>query len=343
MLMERRLTMSVMNWRWLLAVWLVLAWPGWVQAQSGEGGGLRQRWQERMAHTQDWTDVHARLGPGDFRFRIEHGGLTRLYRVHVPAQAQAGQPLPLLLALHGGGGNMDIQANDAFYGQITQSERRGFVVVFANGFSPLPGGQLATWNAGNCCAQARDRQVDDVGFLRQVVANVQAQLPIDPRRVYATGMSNGAMMAYRLACEASDVFRAIAAVAGTDNTRTCSPTQAVAVLHIHARDDDHVLYTGGVGPASPEASKVTDYRSVSDTVAKWTTLDACAPATRTVLATDGAVCEAHTTCRAGTQVQWCTTATGGHSWPGGRSPRGLGSPSQAMSANEVMWAFFDGL
>jgi len=247
----------------------------------------------------------------------------------------------LLVALHGGGGNMDLQAKDALYGQISQSEREGFIAVFPNGFSRF-GGKLATWNAGHCCGAARDRNVDDVGFIRQVVANVSRQVNIDRNRVYATGMSNGAMMAYRLACEAPDLFKAIAPVAGTDNTRGCTPKNPVSVLHIHAKDDSHALFTGGAGPDSARKSQVTDHVSVADSVAKWARLNGCTVAPRRVLDKPGAFCEVQSGCRGDTRVQLCVTETGGHSWPGGSRPRTRGDgPSQAISANEVMWDFFN--
>jgi len=280
----------------------------------------------------------------DQTFKIKHGGLERMYRVHVPASYDSAKPLPLLIALHGGGGNMDIQANDVFYGQISKSEREGFIVAFPNGFSRAPGGRLATWNAGNCCGAARDRNVDDVGFIRQVVADIGRQWHIDPARVYATGMSNGAMMAYRLACEAPDLIKAIAPVAGTDNTRVCTPASPVGVLHIHARNDSHVLFGGGAGPDSVSRSQITDYVSVADTIAKWTRLNHCAAgvAPKRVLDKPDAWCEAYPGCEGGAQVQLCVTETGGHSWPGGRKPREVGEPaSNAISANDVMWEFFN--
>jgi polyhydroxybutyrate depolymerase len=271
---------------------------------------------------------------------LQHGGLQRSYRVHVPASYSRARPAPLLVALHGGGGDMDLQANDALYGQISQSEQRGFIAVFPNGFSRLPGGRLATWNAGLCCGGARDRDVDDVGFIRAVVEEVARQYNVDRRRIYATGMSNGAMMAYRLACEAGDVFSAIAAVAGTDNTRSCSPARPVSVLHIHARDDTHVLFGGGAGPDAAAAPRVTDFVSVPATLDKWTRIDACTAPPQRVLDRPGATCELHAGCRDGTQVQLCVTDKGGHSWPGGRKPRRGPPPSDALSANDVMWDFF---
>lgn len=281
--------------------------------------------------------------PGTHRVTLSHGGHERFFIVHVPAGLDPARPAPLLVALHGGGGAAAVQANDAYYGQITQSERRGFVAVFPNGLSRLRSGLLATWNAGRCCGEARDRNADDVGFIRAVVSEVTQQLRIDPARIYATGMSNGAMMAYRLACEAPDLFRAIAAVAGTDNTTSCRPERPVSVLHIHARDDDHVQFEGGAGPASARRALVTDYRSVPDTIARWAGLDGCTAPPRRVLDQPGAHCDLQAACRDGTAVQLCVTDTGGHSWPGGRKPRGGGTsePSQAVSANALMWEFFD--
>lgn len=284
----------------------------------------------------------ATLPPGDHEFTLVHDGQRRAYRVHVPARLDAARPAPLLVALHGGGGSMDWQADDERYGLVTLSEREGVVVVFPNGHSRRPAGALATWNAGLCCGAAVERDVDDVGFIRRVVHQVQARLSIDRRRVWATGMSNGAMMAYRLACEAADVFSAIAAVAGTDGTRACTPSRPVSVLHIHARDDTHVPYDGGFGADARRAAQV-DFASVPDTVAKWARLDACTAAPRRMLEVPGAICERHAPCAGGARVQLCTTDDGGHSWPGGGpTRRGKAPPSRAISATEIMWSFFEG-
>jgi polyhydroxybutyrate depolymerase len=273
---------------------------------------------------------------GDFSFTLQHGGAERMYRVHVPAKYDPAQPAPLLVAMHGGGGNMDLQADDRYYGQITASEREGAIVVFPNGSSRFSSGKLATWNAGDCCAGAVRRGEDDVGFIRAVVADVQSRWNIDKRRVFATGISNGGMMAYRLACEASDVFTAIAPVAGTDNTRECKPSRPVSVLHIHAKDDPRVLFDGGQGQALGAASHV----SVPATIAKWVEHDRCPAAAQRVLDKPGAWCELHAPCDGGAQVELCVTETGGHSWPGGAKPRGGPPPSQAISANDMMWDFF---
>ncbi|MFT3663424.1 alpha/beta hydrolase family esterase [Piscinibacter sp.] len=276
---------------------------------------------------------------GDYRYTVRHGGLARKYRVHVPPGVDLSKPLPLLVSMHGGGGNMEYQASEERYGQISKSDRTGFVVVFPNGVGAL-GDELATWNAGRCCGQAKEKNIDDVGFIRLVVSNLKRQLKIDPERVYATGMSNGGMMAHRLACEAPDVFRAVAAVAGTDNTVACSPQRPVSVLQIHARDDDHVPFDGGLGEKS-RRRQVTGFTAVPATIARWVERDRCPVGPQRVLEVPGAYCDRHAPCAGGTKVALCVTESGGHSWPGARRKRG-GESSKAISANDVMWEFFDG-
>ena len=279
----------------------------------------------------------ASLGPGSHDLSLQHQGRERGFIVHVPASYRADRPVPLVLALHGGGGSMDVMARDRLYGLVSQSDASGWIVVFPNGHSRFRGGKFATWNAGICCGGARDSGSDDVGFLRAVVAEVQRRLAIDPQRVFATGMSNGGMMSYRLACEASDVFRAIAAVAGTDGTTTCQPGRPVPVFHIHARDDDRVLFNGGSGSASDTHA---DFVSVPATVDKWARLNTCSGPAKTSLQRPGVVCEVRSGCQGGAEVRLCVTDTGGHSWPGGRKALG-GKGSTALDATAEIWDFFE--
>jgi polyhydroxybutyrate depolymerase len=262
--------------------------------------------------------------------------------IHVPPGYDPGHPAPLVLAFHGGGGSAAFMADDSRYGLQREADRDGFIVAFPNGASRLPGGRFATWNAGGCCGYARDQGSDDVGFARAVVGAIEARYAVDASRVFATGMSNGGMMAHRLACDAADVFRAVASVAGTDATMHCSPSRPVSVLHIHARDDDHVRFDGGAGPgAFRDRQSVMDFISVPETIARWVRRDQCSGGPQRVLQVQGAYCDAYKACAGGAQVELCVTDTGGHSWPGAdRVRRGKEAASTALDASATIWKFF---
>ena len=322
--------------------------PQLLPAQSGPlREQLRQRFDQRALESAPPAPQLAAgqpiPGPGLYEIHLTHDGLDRVYRVHVPKSYDAGRPTSLVMALHGGGGGMLYQANDANYGLITKSEQAGFIAVFPNGISRMKSGMLATWNAGNCCAQARDQNIDDVGFLRKVIEDIGDRSNVDRRRVFAIGMSNGAMMAYRLACEIPEVIRGIMAVAGTDNTKSCNPQRSVPVLHIHARNDDRVLYNGGAGDKFRNEALVTDFVSVPASIAKWVKLDRAEPAAQRVLDVAGAYCERHEARNDGAPVELCVTENGGHSWPGAERNFNNDAPSQAIRANDVMWEFFSSL
>jgi polyhydroxybutyrate depolymerase len=267
------------------------------------------------------TDLDRRLTKaGDYRFTFQHDGIARTYRIHVPARYDPADPAPLLVALHGGG--MDRPVDDGFEGLARQSDYHGFIAVYPDA-STAPGkGKRASWNAGECCGDARERKVDDVGFIQQVVTHAFRQVSIDRERIYAAGASDGGMMAYRLACDLPHLFRGVASVGGADVSGTCAGDKPVSVLHFHAKNDTRVPL------ASARATAV-----------KWAKLNDCSATPRRILEKAGAYCEAYSYCRRQTEVQMCVTDTGGHSWPGARARAGAAAPSQAISATESMWGF----
>ena len=161
--------------------------------------------------------------PGDATQSLIHAGRERSYILHLSPTLAPERKYPLVIVLHGGGGNA--ASAGKMTGMNQQANRENFIVVYPNGAGRL-GDRLLTWNSGNCCGYALDHQVDDVGFLRALVERLLTQYPIDPKRVYATGISNGGMMSYRLACEASDLVAAIAPVAAALNTE-CKPVEPV--------------------------------------------------------------------------------------------------------------------
>lgn len=303
-----------------------------------EENSLRERLKARMEQKHANASEQKTLVAGDHTFTLQHQGEERRYRIHVPHNYRADQAAPMVLSLHGGGGNMHYQATDEYYGWVSKSEQAGFIAVFPNGDSRFRDGKLATWNAGICCGQARDNNSDDVGFIKAMIADIKTKFNIDANRIYANGMSNGGMMSYRLACELSDTLRAVASVAGTDGTLQCNPTKAMPVFHIHAKDDDRVLYNGGSGSASDTHA---DFVSVPKSIEKWVKINQCAPEPKKVLQVNGAYCEAYSGCRAGAEVKLCVTETGGHSWPGGKKVRGKAQGSQAINATDMIWDFYN--
>lgn len=284
--------------------------------------------------------------PGDYVFSINHQDVLRYYKIHVPKSYTGSESVPLLLVFHGGGGDMEIQSNEEYYHQISKSEENGHIVVFPNGYSLYPSGKLATWNAGNCCGEAKKKNSDDIGFVKSILQHLKRSLNINQKKIFSTGMSNGGLMSYQLACSMTDEFSAITAVAGTDNTVNCKPSKPISIFHIHAKNDDRVLYYGGAGSSFSDRSLITDFVSVPKTISKWVEINQCQLKPKLVLETNGVKCEEYTECKNGVKVKLCVTEDGGHSWPGGKKPSiflGGGPPTKALIANDVMWEFFNSL
>ncbi|MFV1921186.1 MAG: alpha/beta hydrolase family esterase [Methylotenera sp.] len=306
-----------------------------IYSMAWAGDTLKERIKDFKASRQDNNTTV--LTAGDYTFSLNKVHNNRQYMVHIPKSYNPNQPTPLVLSLHGGGGNMEYQATDKYYHLVSKSEEAGFIAVFPNGYSRFRSGKLATWNAGICCGKARDENSDDVSVIKAVVADIKSRANIDSNRIYANGMSNGGMMSYRLACELTDTFAAIASVAGTDGTQSCKPSRPISILHIHALDDDHVLFNGGSGVKSKTHA---DFVAVPDTIQKWVSKNACQPTQQRVLEVKGAYCDLYAKCQNNTQVKLCVTETGGHSWPGGSKVRGNAAGSTAINANDIIWQFY---
>ena len=260
---------------------------------------------------------------------IEHGGLMRTYRLYVPKSLPAG-PVPLVVLLHGGFGTGPGAARQGRWDEAARRER--FVTVAPDGIS-------RAWNAGGCCGPPMRRGIDDVGFVLAVLDDVARQVIIDQNRVYATGISNGGMMTYRLACEASDRFAAMAPVSSTLMLTGCAPARPLSLLHVHGLADRNVPFDGGA-PTKSFQRNPPDYPPVRDGIAVFTAKDGCSA--KPAVTHDGKVTtERWRGCDAGTAVELITISDGGHSWPGGRRmAKILYPPSDALDATAVIWKFF---
>lgn len=233
------------------------------------------------------------LPSGDSMQTLQHGGRTRRYLVHVPGGLGAGMPVPLVLDFHGNGSSA---SQEAGAGWVEKADAEGFIVVH-------PEGVGRGWNVGNCCGEALSGNVDDVGFARAIVAAISSAACIDPKRVYATGISNGAGLAHRLACEAADVFAAIAAASADLVTDPCTPARPISELSVRGLNDRLVAYEGGntgsTGWYSPGAKM---------TLELWKGINGCTSAVQT----EREYCETYTGCRDGVEVTLCSLPGTGH-------------------------------
>ncbi|MDI6695231.1 MAG: PHB depolymerase family esterase [Anaerolineales bacterium] len=276
------------------------------------------------------------LPAGKITRTLTHDGRERSYILYVPASLDGGQPLPLVFVFHGGSGNAQNAVHMTEFNQV--ADQNGFLAVYPNGTGRLGSDKLLTWNGGDCCAYAQENNVDDVGFVRAIVADLQTLTAIDPKRIYATGMSNGGILSHRLGCEAADLFAAIAPVAGTLNFSPCNASQPVSVLMFHGTADQHLPYDGGVGS---ESLVGVDFASVQETVDLWTTFNGCNPQPQTDSFAD-IQHRVWSGCWEGTAVELYTILGGGHAWPGGNSSgrAGADQPTQSISASQLIWEFF---
>ncbi|MCY1081674.1 alpha/beta hydrolase family esterase [Archangium lansingense] len=180
-------------------------------------------------------------------------------------------------------------------------------------------------------------RVDDVAFVDAMLADLDTRLCLDTKRIYATGLSNGGFLSYRLACERAGQIAAIAPVAGMAGFEPCSPVRPVSVMHFHGTDDQVILYGGGSVPFLGGA-----YPSAEASVARWATIDVCLGDAIPTYDQGDSTCDTVTNCGQGTAVTLCTVQGGGHTWPGGLIPpeAGLGFTTQDLDATGQMWLFF---
>jgi polyhydroxybutyrate depolymerase len=279
--------------------------------QAGSGGAAGS------AGASGGTSVSCPSGgwsPGDHTISLTHDGLERVYEVHVPPDYTGTTRVPLVLTIHGAHNTIAMVRGWSQMNPV--ADANGFIVAYPQA--------VDCWNSGfvlpGCTAAD-----DDVGFLTNVVADIQNHACIDPKRVYATGISNGAMMAQKLGCDEADVFAAVGGVAGP-NGGGCDPSRAISVVYMHGTEDATVGYS-----------------SARPTVNGWATRNGCSSSPVETYAAGSTRCETYEGCDDGVEVVFCTVTGMGHCWPEDSRCGPGGGPDFGVDdfeASPFMWEFF---
>lgn len=275
---------------------------------------------------------------------IDHEGLQRRALLHVPAACRDGDPVSLVVALHGGGGNAE-QARKQF-GFDVLADRYKFIVAY-------PQGVEKHWNDGRGLRRNRAQRenIDDVGFIELLITRLAAKYPVDTSRVYLAGISNGAMLSFRFACEAKRPPAAIAAVVGNMPqalVESGPPRHVVPAMIICGTDDPLMPFEGGqVRFGLLRLGKVASY---ARSVRFWVEANHCSTEAEISWIADRdpddgvrARVETYASGREGAEVVGYTLDGGGHTWPGGRHylPRFMvGTVCRDFQAEVNIWEFF---
>ncbi|SPM28892.1 Poly(3-hydroxybutyrate) depolymerase, partial [Mycobacterium terramassiliense] len=259
-----------------------------------------------VAGCSSWSDPPAGFVNGTSLHHLKVGGLDRSYRLYKPVGLPASAPLVVVMHGYSGSGR-----------QVERDYQWDGLADWGKFLVAYPDGLGRAWNVDGetCCGRSGRDGVDDVGFIRAAVADIAKNLGVDPARVYATGMSNGAIMSFTLACT-TDIFAAIGPVAGTQ-LNACRAPRPTSVMQIHGTTDRLVPYGGGQG------FSVINGPSVPDVNAFWRNVDQCGAPTATA---SGPVTTSTAGCAGGRAVVLVTVDGGGHEWP--------------PFASQALWQFF---
>ena len=273
-------------------------------------------------------------------YRYSH----RNFLLHVPSNHNANTPLPLVVVLHGAFSTGQQTEYETGFSALADKEQ--FLVAYPEGIGIF--GLLQHWNAGHCCGRAADDQIDDIGYLAEVITTVRRNLAVDPARIYMAGMSNGAMLAYRFAAERSNELAAVAVVSGAIGStvnddplpwRMPKPKQTLPIIGFHGLADDNVPANGGI---SPLKQGNRSYLPIAEAIDFWRIADSCETSTTTLSSSGSVKHLAWHDCRNGTSVDYFLLAGWGHQWPAPwfTDRLAMENPLRGFDATKQIWEFF---
>jgi len=258
---------------------------------------------------------------------------SREYKLFVPPRPG---PKPLVIVLHGGGGNGAQVARSA--GLVEKAAKEGFVLALPEGTARL--GKLQTWNAGGCCAYAMRQGIDDVGFIRALIDAEVASGRADPKRIYVAGMSNGGMMTHRIAIALGDRIAAATVFVGSLFGDEAKPVAPVPMLIVNAANDEDVPIEGGIGSKTVRGAQSAPFKPARYAATWWASADGCR-VNPTRSETADYVRELWSDCAKGSAVDFYIVKDAEHGWPGGTIGRpGVTRSTGRVNGTDLMWAFF---
>lgn len=304
-------------------------------------GGLRLLRQPRDAQQPPLPTAGA-YSAGDYHEALVIDGRDRTYHFRVPQGYSLSSRYPLVAVFHGGGGSGQKVASQTDFPE--KADKEGFIAVF-------PDGIKHNWNDGRDTTDAYKQGVDDIKFVRAMIEILKTKLPIDSRKIYAAGVSNGGIFSERLGCEMADVFAAIGPVVGpiaTNLVPRCNPSAPISVVGIQGVADPAIPIGGGEQGGFGGLGDGGFVESADATMRLWAQKNGC-PATPAISdlqpkVSDGTRVKkyAYAPCRGGAEVHYYIVEGMGHGWPPKRpqAPRLAGPTSQNINATDVIWEFF---
>jgi polyhydroxybutyrate depolymerase len=302
-----------------------------------------------IIHAMSTSCARSRI-PADRTGRVSksltHQGLQRDYHLYIPSSYRHSAATPLVIALHGGGGNGPKMEKLSRLSLL--ADQYGFIVAY-------PDAVEHHWNDGRGLSKYRSQRekIDDVGFISGMMDAIAGDYHMDAKRVYVTGASNGAMMSLRLGCELADRIAAIAPVIGSmpeNLVAQCAPARPLPLIMINGTEDPLVPWEGGY--VHVFRKKLGKIISVQQTIDFWVARNGCSPNPQISMVPDTEPDDgtrvqksAYLQCTDGAGVVLYAIKGGGHTWPGGYQylPKFLiGATSRDLNASETIWNFFHG-
>lgn len=299
-------------------------------ADSGQKVGLKQRFLERRR--QEDT---AALGANFEERQITHQEKNRKYLLYTPSSLNSNNPAALVIGFHGGSTTNARFARTTLFHRL--ADEQGFLVAYPNGIN-------ANWNDGRGTANP---DIDDVGFVTKLIAEIKNLRKVDSRRIYATGISNGAFMVQRLACEKSEIIAGFSAIAGSMGValrKSCNPSKPVSMMIINSPEDRFVPYKGG----EMKRGAGGDILPVPELVEFWKQQNVCGSVEEKrqpkSISTDKTkiVERRYRDCKNKSDLVHIIVEGGGHTWPSGKDqpPLLVGPTTQELNATTESWSFF---